>query len=144
MKRLVAALAFVCLAVSARAQGPACVQVTDTLYTVGVSLPGLMTGQIDLSLGYSAVDGPVIIPQSGARQTISGGALSTCLVPGNYAAGYSVRRSAPQTGHTSFTRYWVIPSTGGPYTVAQIETATPPTPPFYALSATAPLTYYAG
>jgi hypothetical protein len=128
MKKLLSVLAFLCACAPLYAQGPTCTSVIDTLYSVGVSAPVLMTGQIDLSLGYSQPDGAFIITQSAARQTIVAGALSTCLAPGSYQAQYTVRKPAPMTGTVLSTRFWVVPAGGGPYTVSSVETATPSTP----------------
>lgn len=107
---------------------PACVSVSDVIYSVGVSTPAAMNGSLDISLGYSATDGAFVVTQSAARLTIVNGVLSVCLAPGNYASVYSVRRPAPLTGSVTSTRYWVIPSSGGPYTVAQVETSVAATP----------------
>lgn len=144
MKRLLVLSLLGSIAASAFAQTPACTTVTDTLYVVGVSAPILANGTIDLTLGYTAADGSFVILQSAGRQTIATGTLSTCLAPGTYSAQYSMRKTAPLTGTTSFTRYWVVPATGGPYTIQAIETPTPPNPPIYSISASSPLTYLNG
>jgi hypothetical protein len=112
------------LASAAWAQTPSCIQITDTLYTVGVSAPVPMTGTIDISLGYTASDGALVIAQSGMRRTVAAGVVNVCLPPGAYTAQYSVKRPVPLTGTISFTRFWAVPSSGGPYTVSAIETLT--------------------
>lgn len=109
------------------AQAPDCRQITDTIYSVGVSAPVAMNGSLSLSLGYTAADGSFTVTQSDSLRAIKDGVLSVCLAPGNYQAKYSVSR-AGGTGSVPSTRYWVIPSTGGPYTVAQVETSVAATP----------------
>lgn len=92
------------------AQTPSCIQIQDTLYSAGVTGPVPMNGTIDLTLGYSALNGAFVVVQSQARQTITAGIVNTCLVPGIYSALYTVRRPAPMTGSLTFTRYWIVPA----------------------------------
>lgn len=106
------------------AQIPACIQIVDTVFSIGIATPTLMTGTISLSLGYSAASGGFVITQSAAQLTITNGVLNTCLVPGVYLASYQVKRPAPMTGTTQSTRYWVIPTIGGPYTLLSVPTGT--------------------
>jgi putative hemolysin len=123
MKILILALA---IASGAYAQSCSGVQITDTLYTIGNGNVTLMQGTIDLSLRYSlsGTSGPIV--QSTARVTVTNGALSYCAPAGaSITAVYTVRRPSPLTGSVTFTRYWGIPASGGPYTllVDHIETA---------------------
>jgi hypothetical protein len=60
MKKLLlfAIAAFACAPLFAQ---PVCTTVSDSVYSVGVAAPVLMTGTIDLSLGYSAADGSFVV-----------------------------------------------------------------------------------
>jgi hypothetical protein len=93
------------------------IQITDTLYTLGASTPTLMDGTIDLTI-YNTIPGPSGRPvvRSTARVTVTNGALSYCAPPlANITATYTVTRPLPLHGKDTYTRYWGIPSTGGPY-----------------------------
>jgi hypothetical protein len=107
---------------------PACTQITDQIPTIGVAAPGWMTGTIDLSLGYSQGDGAYLFPALSARLTVANGVVDTCQPAGTYSVLYSTRRPPPLTGVTTAPRVWTVPVTGGPYTVASIESGTPSTP----------------
>ena len=114
------------------AGGPmcACVQITDTLGALGVSTPGSMNGSIDLTIRYTTTDGSGggTVVQSRAVTTVTNGALSYCAPAGStITAAYSVRNSG-MAGSTTFTRYWIVPSTGGPFTVRDVEVQVAPTP----------------
>ncbi|HEX4138373.1 MAG TPA: hypothetical protein VHY84_27430 [Bryobacteraceae bacterium] len=146
MKQIIGALAIACACLIAplRAQSPPpCTTLSDTLYSITSASPGPMTGTIDVSQTYSNPIGALLVVPITARITVVAGVVSWCGPPGNYAAFYTVRKAAPLTGNTTFTRYWTMPGSG-PVTVQTIETATPPTPPIYTLSVSAPITYVAG
>ena len=98
-------IAFFAGALTLAAQ-PTCTQITDMLYQVGTSAPAAMAGTIDLSLGYTIAP----VGQSVRRITVVAGVVSACLVPGAYAATYSVQRPAPLTGSTTYSRTWTVPS----------------------------------
>ena len=122
MKRLITLAFFAALQLAAQ---PACQQIADTLYGVGTESPIKANGTIDLSLGYTTIDGSFTVVQSIGRQTITNGTLATCPPPGLYQANYTLRKSAPLTGTTSFTRYWVIPTGGsGPYSLSSVPVGT--------------------
>jgi len=118
MKKLLIAFALACA--SAFAQ-PSCIQITDSLYSMGPSGNVLMTGFIQLSLGYFTSNGAFTITQSLTTLNIKAQAnnLSTCITPSVVVqANYTVTTGSRTPIH--YTTYWYVPNTGGPYQLTSV------------------------
>jgi len=111
------------LAGSAFAAAPTCTAPLGiAIYDTAIySINGLMTGTIDLTLGYTTANGGFTVQQSVGRVAVTAGVLSKCVAPGTYRADYIVPRGGGLTGNTTFTRYWTVATSGGPYDIADIE-----------------------
>jgi hypothetical protein len=100
----------------AQCSAPNSIQITGPIN----ALSGVMTGTIDLQLDYTIPGNPPVVQSEFELQVIAG-AMSVCLPPGAFVANYALPKPAPLAGTTHFTRYWLVPSTGGPYAVSSIE-----------------------
>ncbi len=88
---------------------------------MGSSGSQLMTGYIQLSLGYFTSNGAFTITQSVTTLTITAKAnnLSTCITPSVVVqANYTVTTGGRTPVH--YTTYWYIPNTGGPYQLTSV------------------------
>ena len=118
MNRLLTLALLTCAALSAQ---PACTQITDVLYSVGVPSIAPMQGYIDLNQGYTGTNGAFVVTQSLGRLNIVNGVVNTCQSAGSQLqALYSVQNAGPVAAYTKFTEIWTIPGGAGPYTVAQV------------------------
>ena len=127
-KRLQTLLALAVLlappAIAQSCAAPTSIQINGTVNAID----GPMNGSITLQLNYS-VPGSPVVAQSQMQLTVTSGVLYNdlgapliCLPPSAVVvANYSVRNSSPMTGVTRFTRYWMVPLGGGPYTVGSVE-----------------------
>lgn len=118
MNKLLIALALLCG--SLRAQ-PSCIQLTATLYSMGPSGNQLMTGYIELNLGYFTSNGGFTITQSLTTLNITAKVnnLSTCPPPSTIIqAKYTVTTGGRTPVH--YMTYWYIPNTGGPYALTSV------------------------
>lgn len=100
-------------------------------------MPMLPGSTIKLVLGYTT--NPTT--PGYATVTVNSGYpnLSIPLPGANYTAFYSVLQA--DGTRNPYTRYWLVPTSGGPYTVGAVETSTPPSPPISAISATLPIVW---
>ena len=108
MKKLILALALTLGALHAQ---PPCVAISDTLYSMGPSGNVLMTGFIQLSLGYFTSNGAFTITQSLTTLTITAKAnnLSACITPSVVVqAAYTVTTGGRTPVH--YTPYWYVPT----------------------------------
>ncbi len=118
MKKLLAALALACASLCAQ---PSCITLTDTIYSMGPSGSALMTGFIELKLGYFTSNGGFTITQSLTTLSISAKSnnLSACLTPSTVVqANYTVTTGGRTPVH--YTTYWYMPNTGGPYQLTSV------------------------
>jgi hypothetical protein len=119
MKKILIALVLACA--SLYAQPPSCITIQDTLYSMGQSGNQLMTGFIQLSLGYFTSSGGFTITQSLTTLTINAKAnnLSTCITPSVIVqAQYTVTTGGRTPVH--YATYWYIPNIGGPYQLTSV------------------------
>ncbi len=119
MKKLL--LSFVLACASLCAQAPSCITILDTVYSMGPTGSTLMTGYIQLSLGYFTSNGGFTITQSVTTLTITAKTnnLSTCITPSVVVqAAYTVTTGGRTPVH--YTTYWYIPNTGGPYQLTSV------------------------
>lgn len=120
MKKLL--LAFVLACASSYAVPP-CIPIVDTLYSMGPSGNVLMTGYIEVKLGFFTSNGAFTITASLMTLPISAvtNNLSTCINPATVVqANYTVTTG----GRTpvKYTTYWYVPNTGGPYQLTSVPT----------------------
>ncbi len=118
MKKLLAALALACASLCAQ---PSCISIQDTIYSMGPSGSALMTGFIELKLGYFTSNGGFTITQSLTTLSITAKSnnLSACLTPSTVVqANYTVTTGGRTPVH--YTTYWYVPNTGGPYQLTSV------------------------
>lgn len=96
-----------------------CVQIQDTLYSIGPVAPILTNGSLLVQLGYFLTDGTFRITQSVTTINIVAGVLNTCLPPAVYKINYTVRN--PNNTPTQYSTYWYIPhNLSGPFKLSDV------------------------
>jgi hypothetical protein len=119
----VAALVFLS---SARAQGPALTQISDTLFFQnGSENTGTVT--ITNAVTFTSADGYVVVANAQVVVTVTNGALNASLVPNAgstpsgsyYIANYNIDGA-------KFQEYWVVPSSGSAVKLSAVRALAPP------------------
>ena len=102
------------LATLAYAAPPSCITVADN-YVINADLTPY-TGIISANLMYVAQNGVANVRQSVVTINVLAGVMSKCLTPAVYQM-----TNLPQ----GYKTFWVIPPTGGPFTIQQVESQAP-------------------
>ncbi len=98
------------------------IEVSDS-HLVDATTGAAYAGNFTITQTYDSVAGTSTVLGDQQSVSVTGGTIDRCLAPGNF----TVRRKATGSGLT-ITNYWLVPVSGGPYTVPQVQTATPANP----------------